>query len=111
MTLPRNYKSERAKKKSGNGAGCSETALEIPMPQDLRDKAFAVCEVLGISIQTAISMFLKRMVLVDDFPFAATLPKRIYKCERAVRAMKDRAISTDSARMQDPSSGHSCMRD
>lgn len=89
VTLPRDYKSERAKKKSGNGAGCSETMLEIPMPQDLRDKAFAVCEVLGIDIQTAICMFLKRMVLVDDFPFAATLPKRIYKCERAVRAMKD----------------------
>ena len=34
-------------------------------------------------------MFLKRMELVDDFPFAVTLPKRIYKCERAVRAMKD----------------------
>lgn len=25
--------------------------MEIPMPQDLRDKATAVCEVLGISPQ------------------------------------------------------------
>ena len=78
-----------AKKAPGNAVAQSEKVLAIPMPEDLRDKAYVVCEVLGISIQTAICMFLKRMVLVNDFPFAATLPRRVYKCERAVRAMKD----------------------
>ena len=52
VTLPRSgYKSQRTKKAPGYVPPRSETALEIPMPQDLRDKATAVCEVLGISPQ------------------------------------------------------------
>jgi len=55
---------------------------------DLRAKAAAVYDELGIDLPTAIRMFLKRSVVVNGVPFSMTLPKQEYRAERAIRAVQ-----------------------
>ena len=60
----------------------------VRVDDDLRAKAAAVYEELGIDLPTAIRMFLKRSVVVNGVPFSMTLPKQEYRAERAIRAVQ-----------------------
>ncbi len=62
--------------------------IQVRVDDDLRAKAVAIYEELGIDLPTAIRMFLKRSVIVNGIPFSMMLPKSEYKAERAVRAMQ-----------------------
>lgn len=63
------------------------TVMQVRVDEDLKAKASAICDDLGIDLPTAIRMFMKRTVLENGIPFSMTLPKRDYKAERALRAM------------------------
>ncbi len=64
------------------------SVMQVRVDDDLKAKATAVYEELGIDLPTAIRMFLKRSVIVNGVPFSMTLPKSEYRAERAVRAMQ-----------------------
>lgn len=64
------------------------SVMQVRVDDDLKAKAAAVYEELGIDLPTAIRMFLKRSVAVNGIPFSMMLPKSEYKAERAVRAMQ-----------------------
>mgnify|MGYP002592204236 CR=1 FL=1 len=66
------------------------SVMQVRVDDDLRAKAAAVYEELGIDLPTAIRMFLKRSVVVNGVPFSMTLPKQEYRAERAIRAMHSR---------------------
>ena len=62
------------------------SVMQVRVDDDLRAKAAAVYDELGIDLPTAIRMFLKRSVVVNGVPFSMTLPKQEYRAERAIRA-------------------------
>ena len=65
------------------------SVMQVRVDDDLRAKAAAVYEELGIDLPTAIRMFLKRSVVVNGVPFSMTLPKQeAYRSDRAIRAMQ-----------------------
>ncbi len=64
------------------------SVMQVSVDDDLKIKAAAVYEELGIDLPTAIRMFLKRSVIVNGVPFSMTLPAKEYKADRAVRAMQ-----------------------
>ena len=66
----------------------STSVIQVRVDDDLRAKAAAVYDELGIDLPTAIRMFLKRSVVVNGVPFSMTLPKQEYKATRAVCAME-----------------------
>lgn len=63
------------------------TVMQVRVDEELKAKAAAICDDLGIDLPTAIRMFMKRTVLQNGIPFSMTLPKQDYKAERALRAM------------------------
>ena len=64
------------------------SVMQVRVDDELKAKAAAVYEELGIDLPTAIRMFLKRSVVVNGVPFSMTLPKSEYRAERAVRAIQ-----------------------
>ena len=66
----------------------STSVMQVRVDDDLRAKAAAVYDELGIDLPTAIRMFLKRSVVVNGVPFSMTLPKQEYRAERPTRAEK-----------------------
>jgi len=66
----------------------STSVMQVRIDDDLRAKAAAVYDELGIDLPTAIRMFLKRSVVVNGVPFSMTLPKQEYRAERAIRAVQ-----------------------
>lgn len=64
------------------------SVMQVRVDDELKAKATAVYDELGIDLPTAIRMFLKRSVAVNGVPFSMTLPKDDYKAGRAVRAMQ-----------------------
>lgn len=72
------------------------SVMQIRIDDELKSKAAAVYDDLGLDLPTAIRMFLKRSVAVGGVPFSMTLPKQEYRADRAVRAMQ--AISDEAQR-------------
>jgi len=64
------------------------SVMQVRVDDDLRAKAAAVYDELGIDLPTAIRMFLKRSVMENGVPFSMTLPKQEYRADRAIRAMQ-----------------------
>ena len=65
------------------------SVMQVRVDDDLRAKAAAVYDELGIDLPTAIRMFLKRSVAVNGVPFSMTLPTHEeYRADRAIRAMQ-----------------------
>ena len=63
--------------------------VQVRIDEELKDRATAIYDALGIDLSTAIRMFLKRSVMVNGVPFNMTLPKTDYKAERAARALQE----------------------
>ena len=72
----------------------STSVVQVRIDDDLKSKAAAVYDDLGLDLPTAIRMFLKRSVAVGGVPFSMTLPKQEYRADRAARAV--RAISEEA---------------
>ena len=64
------------------------SVMQVRADDDLRAKAAAVYEELGIDLPTAIRMFLKRSVVVNGVPFSKTLTRKGYRSVREIRAMQ-----------------------
>ena len=64
------------------------SVMRVRIDNDLRAKATAVYDELGIDLPTAIRMFLKRSVAVNGIPFPIMLPKRKYRADWAILAMR-----------------------
>lgn len=63
------------------------TVMQVRVDEELKERAAAICDNLGIDLPTAIRIFLKRTVLLNGIPFSMTLPRQAYKADRALRAM------------------------
>lgn len=66
----------------------ASSVMQVRIDDDLKAKAAAVYDDLGLDLPTAIRMFLKRSVVVNGVPFSMTLPRQDYKAERAIRAIQ-----------------------
>lgn len=66
----------------------ASSVMQVRIDDDLKAKATAVYDDLGLDLPTAIRMFLKRSVVVNGVPFSMTLPRQDYKAERAIRAIQ-----------------------
>lgn len=63
------------------------SVMQLRVDDELKAKAAAIYEELGIDLSTAIRMFLKRSVIQNGIPFSMTIPKQPYKADRAISAM------------------------
>ena len=52
----------------------STSVLQIRVDADLKAKAAAIYEELGIDLPTAVRIFLKRSIMENGLPFEMTLP-------------------------------------
>lgn len=57
------------------------TVMQIRVDEELKERAAAICDGLGIDLPTAIRMFMKRTVLQNGIPFSMTLPKQDYNTD------------------------------
>lgn len=68
------------------------TALvQVRIDEDLKNKATALYDALGIDLSTAIRMFLKRSVMMNGVPFSMTLPNSEPKAANALLALNREA--------------------
>lgn len=67
----------------------ASSVMQVRIDDELKAKATAIYDDLGLDLPTAIRMFLKRSVIVNGVPFSMTLPGQAYKAERAIRAMQN----------------------
>ncbi len=63
------------------------TVMQVRVDENLKAKAAAICDELGIDLPTAIRMFMKRIVLQNGIPFSMTLPGRNSGAAMALWAM------------------------
>ena len=76
------------------------SVMQVRVDDDLRAKAAAVYDELGIDLPTAIRMFLKRSVAVNGVPFSMTLPKQeAYRADRAMQSLSEAAQQNGTADM------------
>ena len=62
------------------------SVMQVRVDDELRAKAAAVYDELGLDLPTAIRIFLKRSVAVNGVPFSMTLPRKEYRAESALIA-------------------------
>ena len=76
----------------------ASSVLQVRVDEGLRSQAAAIYEDLGIDLQTAVRIFLKRSVMENGLPFNMTLTKRREtKAEAAHKAMKLMSESAEKA--------------
>lgn len=73
----------------------ASSVLQIRVEEGLRSQAAAIYEDLGIDLQTAVRIFLKRSVMENGLPFSMTLGKKkdaiIEAGLEAIQAMRESA--------------------
>ena len=62
--------------------------VQVRIDEELKDRATAIYEALGIDLSTAIRMFLKRSVMVNGIPFSMILQDSFDKAQNAATALK-----------------------
>lgn len=67
------------------------SVMQIRIDDELKAKASAVFEQLGIDVPTAVRIFLKRAVLENGIPFSMTIPKE-NKGLTAIRLLQESAV-------------------
>ncbi len=67
----------------------ASSVLQVRVDPKLRDQAAAVYEDLGIDLQTAVRIFLKRSVMENGLPFTMTLKDRTATTLAALQAVKN----------------------
>lgn len=73
----------------------ASSVLQIRVEEGLRSQAAAIYEDLGIDLQTAVRIFLKRSVMENGLPFSMTLDKKkdvtVDAGMAAIRSMRESA--------------------
>ena len=76
----------------------ASSVLQVRVDEDLRAKAAAIYEDLGIDLQTAVWIFLKRSVRENGLPFGMTLnEKKATAAEAGIKAIKRMRESAEKA--------------
>lgn len=76
--------------------------LQVRVDETLRSQAAAIYEELGIDLQTAVRIFLKRSVAENGLPFGMTLPERKEFAEDSgIQAVKNMRASAKAAGLSD----------
>lgn len=73
----------------------ASSVLQVRVEEGLRTQAAAIYEALGIDLQTAVRLFLKRSVMENGLPFGMTLGSRenaaVETGKRAIENMRESA--------------------
>ena len=81
----------------------ASNVLQVRVDEKLRAKAAAIYEELGIDLQTAVRIFLKRSVMVNGLPFGMTLGERqdmsAIEGIRAIQSMRESAEKSGLSEM------------
>lgn len=81
----------------------ASTVLQVRVEEGLRSEAAAIYEELGIDLQTAVRLFLKRSVLERGLPFGMSLAEIkdpvIEEGLRAIRSMRETAMKAGLSNM------------
>lgn len=76
----------------------ASSVLQIRVEEGLRSQAAAIYEDLGIDLQTAVRIFLKRSVMENGLPFSMTLgKKKDVTIEAGRKAIQDMRESAEQA--------------
>lgn len=80
----------------GKGVGTmASSVLQVRVDEGLRSQAAAIYEDLGIDLQTAVRIFLKRSVMENGLPFGMTLPEKkdpaVTASIKAIQTMRESA--------------------
>ena len=82
----------------------ASSVLQVRVEEGLRAQAAAIYEDLGIDLQTAVRIFLKRSVMENGLPFGMTLTERKEtKAQAARRAMMSMSEAAERAGLSDMS--------
>lgn len=82
----------------------ASSVLQVRVEEGLRTQAAAIYEELGIDLQTAVRIFLKRSVVEKGLPFGMTLSERNETTSKAMlRAMKNMSDAAEKAGVSDMS--------
>lgn len=79
----------------------ASSLVQIRLDDDLKAKASALYDSLGLDLPTAIRIFIKRSVMVNGIPFNMTLPVNEYKATRAQQAMQEISDAANAAGVSD----------
>lgn len=80
----------------------ASSVLQVRVDEGLRSQAAAIYENLGIDLQTAVRIFLKRSVLENGLPFGMTLPeKKAPAAEAGIKAIQSMRESAERAGLSD----------
>ena len=80
----------------------ASSVLQVRVEEGLRAQAAAIYEDLGIDLQTAVRIFLKRSVKENGLPFSMTLSERKGTTgEAMLRAMRNMGEAAEKAGVSD----------
>lgn len=80
----------------------ASSVLQVRVDETLRAQAATIYEDLGIDLQTAVRIFLKKSVAENGLPFGMTLPKKRESVEEAgIRAIQSMRRSAEKAGLSD----------
>ena len=82
----------------------ASSVLQVRVEEGLRAQAAAIYEELGIDLQTAVRIFLKRSVAEKGLPFGMTLTEhKETKAQAVHRAMRNMSVAAERAGLSDMS--------
>lgn len=83
----------------------ASSVLQVRVDEGLRSQAAAIYEDLGIDLQTAVRIFLKKSVMENGLPFGMTLPqkKAPSTVEAGIKAVQSMRESAEKAGLSDMS--------
>ncbi len=82
----------------------ASSVLQVRVDEGLRSQAAAIYENLGIDLQTAVRIFLRRSVIENGLPFGMTLPvKKNPAVEAGIKAIQSMRASAEKAGLSDMS--------
>ena len=73
--------------------------LQVRLDEDLKSKATAVYNELGIDLSTAVRMFLKRSVLEGGIPFSMRISESTLDSILAIEGMRDTSEKNGNSSM------------
>lgn len=81
----------------------ASSVLQVRVDENLRSQAASIYEELGIDLQTAVRIFLKRSVAENGIPFGMTLPKKegpsVEETHRIIDSMRATAKANGASNM------------
>ena len=77
------------------------STVQVRVDDDLKARATAIYDELGMDLSTAVRLFLKRSVMVNGVPFSMVLPKEHSAAKEAVKALFDSSSQAEEDGLSD----------